>query len=139
MHYIQCQEEGCGHWDLTAAKNTKRCYVCRLVRNLNFVKVRRAKCFSCQEPFCPIARDDQLCGRCAFKSTGAQEIECVYCLQIRTSIAKDISVCMCCARDPKYRNQFLGAARRRQLSRFEQGPGPQPELPVTLVDLGPDV
>lgn len=130
MRYIECQEEGCGHWDLTAAKNTKRCYVCRLVRNLTFVKARKSKCWACGESYCPIARDDQLCGKCAFKSSGAEQIDCVYCKRPGISVAKDIAVCMVCARDPKNRNQFLGAARRRQLDRIAQDPGPRPELPT---------
>lgn len=129
---ISCED--CSHWEEVTAKNAKRCYVCRLARNLEFMRDRKGRCWLCEEQFCPTARDDQLCGKCCISLKSAQEIVCVYCRESKLSVAKDIAVCVVCARDVKHRRKFLKAVTDKRSQRQATPPGPKPEPPTPVVE-----
>lgn len=125
---ITCQD--CSHPQQVTAKNALRCYVCRLVTNLTFTRGRQSKCWVCESVYCPIARDDQLCGNCAFKPKNSQIVRCVFCHEDKHSVAEDIAVCMWCARDVKNRKQFLAACIKKQKQRQENPPSIMDTVPA---------
>lgn len=130
--FISCDD--CSHWEEVSAKNAKRCHVCRLVKNLEFMRGRQAKCWLCEDKFCPVARDDQLCGKCCISLKSAEQVECAFCHLTRTSVSKDIAVCVFCARDVQYRKRFLSSIGKKQAERQAQPPGPKPEPPTPVVE-----
>lgn len=122
---IQCQD--CGHHEITNRKNTKRCGICRLLTNMLYVQNRTRKCWLCETPFAPIARDDRACGNCAPVFQSQPHGTCGACKNTGPLVLEGLALCMHCARDPKQRAGIVKSLRRKQEFRREN-----PDDPIVL-------
>ncbi len=113
---IQCED--CGRKYETTRKNTKYCRVCRVFRDLAYLRALTKTCVACDRDFAPMRRDDLLCGHCD-PTTSKQEVEgdCALCQVHANLLHADIAVCKGCATDPEKRELFMKAlAKKRRAS-----------------------
>jgi hypothetical protein len=112
---IQCQD--CGADYETVRRNTKYCRVCRMFRDLAYLKALTRECISCDQKFAPLHREDILCGNCdPVTSKFHVEGVCGICQVQATLLHKDIAVCKSCATDPGQRTVFIKALAKKRLA-----------------------
>lgn len=117
---IDCAD--CGHQYETARKNTKYCRVCRLLRNLSYLKNTTYTCFVCDKDYAPLERqpaDWRMCGTCE-RREWPHDVKgtCALCNDDSDRlIHADIAVCRKCAFDPEKRPLLVKALARKQRER----------------------
>lgn len=110
-----CEE--CGHQFETIRDNAKRCHICRLLNDLEFINDFTVKCWQCGTPISPLKRGDKTCGHCAYAPKKYGVAECVQCRKELPQIEKDVPVCHGCAKHPDHRRWLLRAVREKQTKR----------------------
>lgn len=108
---IRCED--CGADYKTKRANTKYCRVCRLYRNLLFLKNRKKECPACGDQFAPLAMDDMVCGRC---DIGRHYVDgtCALCGDATSKqLHPDVAVCHPCATDPSRRPLLIRALAKK--------------------------
>lgn len=110
----------------TKYKTKKYCDLCRLFRDLTFLGLRKTKCLSCQEAFCPTNSNHKLCWECDFTAADKHPIgECRLCdASPRPLLSPDVLVCLQCTQDPAQREAFtraVGYKRHAQIKANKQG------------------
>lgn len=119
MNEIICAD--CGAERQARNKNTKYCRVCRLSRNLVYLRKRQttSTCVLCDTKFAPLQVGDDLCAKCDYQPESAPVVVCALCNESRRSIDNDIAVCLECAKDPEKRDVFLRALKKKINARLE--------------------
>lgn len=117
---ITCAD--CGQPYETARKNTKYCRVCRLARNLAFLKDSTYTCFVCSEEYAPLERQPEswrVCGPCEPRAWPHDHAgDCALCGEHSDRlIHEDIAVCRSCAFDPEKRPLMFKAILKKQRER----------------------
>lgn len=126
-HVIKCSD--CGAPRLTRWKNTKYCFLCRLIRNLEFVGDKQSKCIVCDQAFAPLKRGDDLCGHCDTIPLFEDCVgKCAFCKEDdQPLVGPEIAICIGCAKDGKIRKNVRKALlirRQRIMSGFIKVPEP---------------
>lgn len=110
---IHCTD--CGAPRVTARRNTKYCYLCRLLRNIIFVGTRTFKCSVCEKRLQPCDRNQDLCCECNPYLPGSVQGDCKLCGREDVRLLGDtIAVCDRCANDPKMRSKLKAALILKQ-------------------------
>lgn len=127
---IHCED--CGAPRLTRWKNTKYCFICRLIRNLNFLSESPGKCLLCDKPFTKLKRNDDLCGECDETPMFKELLgHCAFCDEDeRPLIAPNIAICIRCAKAPANRVKMKKSLLHKQKA-IREGTItiPDPEVP----------
>lgn len=138
-HIIECSD--CGAPRLTRWKNTKYCFLCRLIRNLEFIGDKTTKCIVDDKVFAPIKRNDDLCGDCDVipMFEGLRGV-CAFCKEDdKPLVAPEVAVCIGCAKNPKYRKNVRKALIQRRAKIISgEIQIPRPELPTTKSKKDPE-
>lgn len=96
MKTIICED--CGKLRETAQSNTRFCRVCRLLKNLTWLKSRTAKCLVCECRFAPLERNAYLCPKCDPAERKDPPVgNCALCDTEGELVDTDVHVCMGCA------------------------------------------
>lgn len=112
-----CQE--CGQSFETSRTNAKRCHICRLLNNLEFINDFTVPCWQCSDTISPLERGDKTCGHCAYTPKKHGIAVCVQCKNERPRIEHDVDVCHRCAKHPDHRKWLLNAVRKKVKARTE--------------------
>jgi hypothetical protein len=117
--------EDCGGSYLAKRSNAKYCSICRLFRDLTWLRNRQYTCLDCEARFAPFKSNEQLCSKCDFiGSKNYVEGTCALCQHSSYPLlSADVAVCLGCARDPDKRAIFLKAIankRRNRRDHYEQ-------------------
>jgi hypothetical protein len=101
---------------LTRRKNTKYCAICRLLKNLSFLKERTSKCLVCEKTFSQVSRNEQVCLACdPYSTPAAVEGTCGLCgTPSDRLLGEHIAVCVGCAQDPSKREVFRASLLKKQ-------------------------
>lgn len=117
MRTFNC--ESCGIESTTRRSNTKRCPVCRALRDLIFVDgghTKPQKCTACDAEFLPTKSREQYCGACAeftFTNSATPVGTCAFCEQERKLPIEDAAICHPCLHDPEKRQPIIRALTRK--------------------------
>jgi hypothetical protein len=89
-------------------KNTKYCKVCRLYRNLEFVRERTGKCIACEKEHALTERKPFLCQSCQAIAGTGRKGSCGVCGTEDTDLVpQELAVCVGCMDDPSKRGKIL--------------------------------
>lgn len=108
---MSCDE--CGRGFETKRANAKRCHLCRLMNNLDFINDYTVPCWQCDETMSPLERGDKTCGSCGYAPKKHGIAECGFCHEVKPVIAKDVAVCHKCGKLPSLRRDLLKALRKK--------------------------
>lgn len=97
----------------TKRANAKRCHLCRLLNNLEFINDFTVNCWQCDERMSPLERGDKTCGNCAYNPKKHGIAECAFCHHERPRIERDVNVCHACGKHPDHRKALLFSLRRK--------------------------
>lgn len=132
---INCVD--CGWPRITARKNTKYCYVCRLARNLAFAKDRTFKCVDCGKTKLQVTRNEDLCKECDEYSTPEGVVDhCAFCERDdQRLLGNTTRVCVSCIHDPRKRSS-IRTALKHKINAIKSGEVeiPELELPKTAAE-----
>jgi hypothetical protein len=98
---VHCAD--CGSEVQTRRANTKYCKVCRLLRDVKFVKERTKECWGCGVTFAPLNRGDVFCGTCDLVPGHSVTGTCAFCKAQTQLYSDQVSVCLPCLKDPEKR------------------------------------
>lgn len=112
--------EGCSAPATAKRRNAKYCTVCRLVKNVMFIKDNSKKCWLCESKFAPLERNDVFCGTCDEDAPRGNTGTCSLCQAEAQLYRDDISVCVPCMKDPEQRPLLLRALRKKQRARRKE-------------------
>lgn len=111
---IHCSD--CGWPRLTARRNTKYCYVCRLERNLAFIGDRMFKCIDCGNRRNQVIRNEEMCKVCDTFSTPENVVgQCGVCGEHEQRLLGDtVHICVKCIHDPAKRETIRVQLKRKR-------------------------
>lgn len=101
--------------DITAkSKLAKYCSICRLHKNLMFVKGSTTTCDVCEDKYAPSERGQFCCTKCSSVTDSVREGECKICgSEDYPLIWQDASVCVRCMDDPAKRPLIVRGLMKR--------------------------
>lgn len=105
--------ENCGRGFETKRANAKRCALCRLLNNLDFINDFTVDCWRCGERMSPLERGDKTCGSCGYQPKKHGIAECGFCHEVKPRIAQDVNVCFKCGKIPSLRADLLTALEKK--------------------------
>jgi hypothetical protein len=118
MATINCRD--CGEERTGCPSNTRYCKPCRLLRQLDYWRVRRKNCGDCERQFAPLERSDIYCAAHAGDELRIRSVHCVLCRQDGPPVMIGIPVCYICLRSPGRRLELDAALRKGQRLRKER-------------------
>ena len=129
MATIACVD--CGTTRTRCPSNTKYCWLCRLIRDLDHWRKNTRRCMEagCRATFAPLGFKDRHCSSC---NPGMQTRRgrCVLCKQEGCYTDPRLPVCAGCARDPGQRERLWGALLSGQRKRCAEHNTPIPHAPM---------
>lgn len=90
--------ESCNRPYAAGRRNAKRCAICRLSRDVEFMNDRLHDCWICDAKFAPLEQRDKTCGACQYEPKRWGIAECVQCGEERPRVTEDVNLCMPCAK-----------------------------------------
>jgi len=130
LHVIHCED--CGSPRLTKYANTKYCEVCRLARNLNFMKGQKFTCGVSGNKYAPIKRNQSVSLTCdPYSTPGGVTGECGVCNTKNARLyGEHVRVCVECLDSIEKRGLIYAAllSKQRQIIDGEYVI-PEPEIP----------
>lgn len=119
MATISCRD--CGATRTRCPRNTRYCWLCRLIRELDYWRTHTRRCMDCQVVFAPLGGKDRQCSACnPGMSTRRQRCAIVVAaggLHEGDPVHPSLPVCAGCARDPKLRPTLWDALIKGQANR----------------------
>lgn len=130
LHIIHCED--CGAPRMTKYGNTKYCEICRLARNLNFMKGQKFKCGVSGKRYAPVKRNQGVCLECdPYSTPGGPQGDCPVCGTDDTRLyGEHVRVCVSCMDSIEKRPTIYAALLKKQ-AQIKSGEItiPTPELP----------
>lgn len=115
---ITCED--CGAPYVTKRTNTKYCRLCRLLRNVLYLRDKTSVCIGCDKTYAPLLREKfAVCGDCFPGSWGNDATgRCSFCDTDGVRLLDpDVAVCRDCAQNPDKRELFVKALLKKQAIR----------------------
>lgn len=133
LQIIHCED--CGSPRLTKYANTKYCEICRLARNLNFMRGQKFTCAVSKNRFAPIKRGQIVSLTCdPYALPGSVEGTCGICEKDGKLYGEHVRVCVECLDSIDKREEIYGMLLLKQkLIKEGEIEIPEPELPEKVV------
>lgn len=118
---IECKD--CGSPFPTTRSNAKYCRVCRLYRNLVFLRDSTFECAACGTTVAPVVRDGWVCSTCD-PTMGCSDVTgcCSLCSIDAKLPYEELAVCEECLNSPDQR-RLLVSALRAKVNRLKEENG----------------